>query len=129
MPIETGPEESLVQPEWSPDGQLYVMSDRSDFWSLYRVEGLGLVPVALLAAELAGPLWQLGARWYDFLDEDTVLAIATGLGRSQLVALDLATGARHAARTCRSSSMPGSAVPAAAPWSRRCRTTARPSSA
>ena len=93
VPIEAGAEESLVQPEWSPGGQLYVMSDRSDFWSLYRVEGLGLVPVALLAAELAGPLWQLGARWYDFVDERTVLAIATGLGRSQLVALDLATGA------------------------------------
>ena len=93
MAVETGPAESLVQPEWSPGGRLHVMSDRSDFWSLYRVDGLGLAPVALLAAELAGPLWQLGARWYDFVDESTVLAIATSLGRSQLVALDLATGA------------------------------------
>jgi dipeptidyl aminopeptidase/acylaminoacyl peptidase len=68
------------------------MSDRSDFWSLYRVEGMGLVPVALLAAELAGPLWQLGARWYDFLDPDTAVAIATRHGSSQLVAIDRATG-------------------------------------
>ena len=80
------------------------------------------------AAELAGPLWQLGARWYDFLDEATALAIATGLGRSQLVALDLATGAGHAARPAVRRVSPGSAAPAAAPWSRRCRTTARPSS-
>ncbi len=94
--IETGAEESLVQPEWSPDGQLYVMSDRSDFWSLYRVDGLGLVPVALLAAELAGPLWQLGARWYDFVDERTAIAVATGLGRSRLVTIDLASGADRA---------------------------------
>jgi dipeptidyl aminopeptidase/acylaminoacyl peptidase len=91
--IETGTAESLVQPEWSPDGQLHVMSDRSNFWSLYRVEGLGLVPVALLAVELAGPLWQLGARWYDFRDERTVVAVATRLGRSQLVTIDLASGA------------------------------------
>jgi dipeptidyl aminopeptidase/acylaminoacyl peptidase len=90
--IASGTEESLVQPEWSPGGQLHVMSDRSDFWSLYRVEGLDLTPVALVAAELAGPLWQLGSRWYDFLDEGTVLAIATEQGLSRLVVLDLASG-------------------------------------
>ena len=128
MAIETGPEESLVQPEWSPAGQLHVMSDRSDFWSLYRVEGRGLSPVALLAAELAGPLWQLGARWYDFLDERTVLAIATGLGRSQLVALDLATGADTPLDLPFVEYAGVSAAPTAAPWSRRCRTTARPPS-
>ena len=91
--VAGGAGESLVQPEWAPDGQLYVMSDRSDFWSLYRVEGRSLTPVALLAAELAGPLWQLGARWYDFVDAGTALAIATQLGRSGLVRIDLATGA------------------------------------
>ena len=91
-PLETGPEESLVQPEWGPDGRLYVMSDRSDFWSLYRVQGRALTPVALLGAELAGPLWQLGARWYDFLDDRTALAIATALGRSSLVRIDLVSG-------------------------------------
>ncbi|MFL5336286.1 MAG: alpha/beta hydrolase family protein [Geminicoccaceae bacterium] len=91
--VETGAEESLVQPEWSPGGQLHVVSDRSDFWSLYRVDGQALVPVALIAAELAGPLWNLGARWYDFIDDGTALAIATERGRSRLVRLDLATGA------------------------------------
>ena len=91
--VETGAGESLVQPEWAPDGRLYVVSDRSDFWSLYRVEGFRLVPVALVAAELAGPLWQLGARWYDFVDEKSAVAVATELGRSRLVRLDLDTGA------------------------------------
>lgn len=90
--IEAAAEESLVQPEWSPDGGLHVMSDRSDFWSLYRVEGRVLKPVALLGAELAGPLWQLGSRWYDFLDERTALAIATERGQSRLTRIDLAAG-------------------------------------
>lgn len=93
LAVAAGETESLVQPEWAPDGRLHVVSDRSDFWSLYRVEGLALVPVALLAAELAGPLWQLGARWYDFVDTTTAIAIATEHGRSRLVRLDLATGA------------------------------------
>ena len=94
--IESGAEESLVQPEWSPDGRLFVVSDRSDFWSLYRVDGQALVPVALIAAELAGPLWNLGARWYDFIDAGTALAIATAHGRSRLVRLDLASGVDEA---------------------------------
>jgi dipeptidyl aminopeptidase/acylaminoacyl peptidase len=94
--VESGIEESLVQPEWSPDGRLHVMSDRSDFWSLYRVEDLALAPVALIAAELAGPLWQLGARWYDFVAAGTVLAVATERGVSRLTLLDLAAGTERA---------------------------------
>ena len=75
-------------------GELYVVSDRSDFWSLYRVEGRGLdAGRPDRRPSSAGPLWQLGARWYDFIDADTVLAIATERGRSRLVRLDLATGA------------------------------------
>ena len=58
--------------------------------------GRGLAPVALIAAELAGPLWQLGARWYDFLDEDTALAIATERGRSQLWSASISRPARDA---------------------------------
>ena len=113
LPVRAGgrstpvPEESLVQPEWAPDGQLYVMSDRSDFWSLYRVDGRSLVPVALLAAELAGPLWQLGARWYDFVDEDTALAVATQLGRSRTGPASTWRRGADPRWSCRSSSMPG----------------------
>ena len=94
------------------------MSDRSDFWSLYRVEGQALAPVALIAAELAGPLWKLGARWYDFIDDDAVLAIATR-------ARPLAAGpprsrdrGRRRRSTCRSSSSRASPAPRAARWSR-----------
>ena len=36
--------ESLVQPEWSPDGELHFVSDRSGWWNLYRVDGRGLAP-------------------------------------------------------------------------------------
>ena len=34
-----GPEESIVQPEWSPDGVLHLVSDRSGWWNLYRLVG------------------------------------------------------------------------------------------
>ena len=51
-PVAGAPDESLVQPEWGPDGQLYVISDRSDWWNVYRIE----------TAE-DGPNWFRYTRW------------------------------------------------------------------
>ena len=34
--VAGGPEESIFQPEWSPDGVLYFVSDRTGWWNLYR---------------------------------------------------------------------------------------------
>ena len=31
-----GSDESILQPEWSPDGFLHFVSDRTDWWNLYR---------------------------------------------------------------------------------------------
>ena len=28
---------SIAQPEWSPDGGLYFVSDRTEWWSIYRL--------------------------------------------------------------------------------------------
>ena len=34
--VAGGERELIVQPDWSPDGQLYFVSDRSGWWNLYR---------------------------------------------------------------------------------------------
>lgn len=39
--VAGGQEESIFQPEWSPDGVLYFVSDRSGWWNLYRWRPLG----------------------------------------------------------------------------------------
>ena len=72
--IAGGRDEAVVQPEWSPDGLLHFVSDRDEWWNLHRVGLGGVEPVCIMAAEFAGPLWQLGARWYDFLDAETIVA-------------------------------------------------------
>jgi dipeptidyl aminopeptidase/acylaminoacyl peptidase len=57
--------ESLLQPEWGPDGTLYVVSDRSDWWNVYRVGTDGdLVPVHPLTAEVGQPAWVFGQSRY-----------------------------------------------------------------
>jgi dipeptidyl aminopeptidase/acylaminoacyl peptidase len=34
--VAGGLEESIFQPEWSPDGMLYFVSDKSNWWNIYR---------------------------------------------------------------------------------------------
>ncbi|HWP95199.1 MAG TPA: S9 family peptidase, partial [Gammaproteobacteria bacterium] len=92
--VAGGRDESLCQPEWGPDGALYVMSDRSGWWNLQRVPGDGtdLVPVAPLAADCAFPAWQFGMSSWGFADRRTAVCAAARDGIWSLVAFDLARG-------------------------------------
>jgi dipeptidyl aminopeptidase/acylaminoacyl peptidase len=77
--VSGGRDESIVQPEWSADGSLVFVSDRSGWWNLYRWTGSG-EPVALapMKAEFAGPQWVFGLRWYGIADDSTIYATAGG---------------------------------------------------
>jgi len=58
-----GPGESVMQPTWAPDGTLYVISDRSNWWHAYRVADVDdLVAVDPRPVEIAGPAWVFGQR-------------------------------------------------------------------
>src|SRR3989304_1278271 len=35
--VSGGIDESIFQPEWSPDGTLHFVSDRTGWWNLYRL--------------------------------------------------------------------------------------------
>jgi dipeptidyl aminopeptidase/acylaminoacyl peptidase len=81
-----GPEESIVQPEWGPDGTLHLLSDRSGWWNLYRlVDGPRLEPLAPMEAEFADPAWTLDGSSYGFLADGSILAVARSDGRDRLV--------------------------------------------
>ncbi|MDQ1289249.1 MAG: hypothetical protein QG622_2815 [Actinomycetota bacterium] len=68
-----GPDESLVQPEWGPDGRLYVVSDLTGWWNVYRVDTPGdLLPVCPIEAEIAVPAWQLGQSRYQVAEDGTI---------------------------------------------------------
>jgi dipeptidyl aminopeptidase/acylaminoacyl peptidase len=67
------PGESLVQPQWGPDGLLFVVSDRSDWWNVYRVEGPDtLVAVHPVVAEISLPAWVFGQSQYVVAADGTV---------------------------------------------------------
>jgi dipeptidyl aminopeptidase/acylaminoacyl peptidase len=98
------PPESLVQPEWSPSGELFVVSDRSNWWNVYRVRGLDadgpdgadradrasgpeLVPVHPVDAEVGEPAWLLGQSRYVLTGDGTVWSTYSRGDGAHLVAV------------------------------------------
>jgi dipeptidyl aminopeptidase/acylaminoacyl peptidase len=91
--IAGGREESIVQPEWSPDGTLYFVSDRSGWWNLYRVENdAGIKIVCDKDAEFALPQWGFGMSSYAFSSAELIVCSYVQDGFSKLATLDTATG-------------------------------------
>ena len=90
--VAGGPDESLFQPEWSPDGQLYVMSDRTGWWNLYRVQDGELEPVYSVEAECGEPQWEFGYSTYAFLDARQVVVLCRDRGEDKLLLVDVHTG-------------------------------------
>jgi dipeptidyl aminopeptidase/acylaminoacyl peptidase len=90
-----GSDESVVQPEWAPDGSLVFASDRSGWWNLYRLRdpgngsGAGTEPAAILPmnAEFAGPQWVFGLLWFGLDSDGTIIASAHSKGYDQLWAI------------------------------------------
>lgn len=71
---------SVVQPCWSPRGELYYVDDRSGWWNLWRYEGMSAVPVLPRPAEFSRPLWQLGQNTYGFAEDGALYAAAVAQG-------------------------------------------------
>lgn len=85
--VAGGPEESIAQVDWTPDGALLYASDRTGWWNLYR-DGRAL---CARQEEFGGPLWKLGQRWFAPLDSG-LIAVVHGRGATALGILDPETG-------------------------------------
>jgi len=86
--IAGGDNESIVQPEWAPDGTLVFASDRTGWWNLYRYNGSETAPVLEMEAEFAGPAWVFGESWYGFLSDGRIAASFYDSGRSSFGIID-----------------------------------------
>jgi dipeptidyl aminopeptidase/acylaminoacyl peptidase len=85
--VAGGPTESIFQPEWSPDGVLHFVSDRSGWWNLHRLCDGRLENLAPLNAEFGVPQWVFGMRSYAFLADGRIACIVTEDGFDRLVLL------------------------------------------
>ncbi|MBD2196332.1 MULTISPECIES: S9 family peptidase [Calothrix] len=89
--IAGGREESIFQPQWSPDGTLYFISDRTGWWNLYRWQNQTVEALTEITAEFGKPLWVLGMRTYDFESSDRIICTYTQEGIWHLASLDTKT--------------------------------------
>ena len=81
-----GPDESIVQPEWSPNGVLHFASDRTGWWNLYRLaDGPSLEALAPMDAEFADPPWLFGRSSYGFAGDGSIVATARRAGHDHLI--------------------------------------------
>ncbi len=94
IPPERGALGAAIQPAFGADGTLHACVEAGDRFALHRVEEERLVSLgAAPDLELGAAIWSLGTRLFAFADEGSVVGVACGQGRSQLVRVDLATGA------------------------------------
>ncbi|MEO5669595.1 MAG: S9 family peptidase [Ramlibacter sp.] len=91
--IAGGPTESLCQPVWSPAGELFVVSDRTGWWNLYRFRSGELDPVLGMPAEFGLPMWVFAQSLYGFTGPDDLVAVCIEGAVSRLLCIDLRSGA------------------------------------
>jgi dipeptidyl aminopeptidase/acylaminoacyl peptidase len=96
--VAGGVDESVFQPEWSPDGVLYFVSDRTGWWNLYRrnpplVQGsLGEIePLCEMEAEFGLPQWVFGMSTYAVESANRIICTYTQDGIWYLASLDTQT--------------------------------------
>jgi dipeptidyl aminopeptidase/acylaminoacyl peptidase len=71
--IAGGLRESIFQPEWSPDGSLYFVSDRTGWWNLHRVTRDSIEIVCEMQAEFGAPQWVFGLSTFAFESADRMV--------------------------------------------------------
>src|SRR6516225_7329898 len=66
-------DESIFQPEWSPDGTLHFVSDKTGWWNLYRWKANAIEVLCPREAEFGRPYWVFGIPTYAFMGPESIL--------------------------------------------------------
>ena len=93
--VAGGPSESIYQPGWSPDGALYFVSDRDNWWKLYRWDGSmshAVITNAPPDAEFGRPQWIFETAMWAFAGRSRIVVSYTMRGRWHLGVVDVASG-------------------------------------
>jgi dipeptidyl aminopeptidase/acylaminoacyl peptidase len=91
-----GAGESVVQPVWGEDLTLWWLSDRTDFWSLYRRRPHGEVELVCdVGSDIGGPQWVFGQRRFALLADGRVALAYGRAGADRLAVLEADGGVRE----------------------------------
>jgi dipeptidyl aminopeptidase/acylaminoacyl peptidase len=89
--VAGGKNESIFQPEWSPGGTLYFVSDQTGWWNLYRLRDGKAESLHPMEAEFGVPQWIFGMSTFAFESEDRIVCSYTLRGAWHLAILDTHT--------------------------------------
>ena len=83
--------EAIFQPEWSPDGVLYFISDRTDWWNLYRLVDGKVEPICPKPGEFGKPHWVFRSSTYGFESAESIICAYSENGNQHLARLNTKT--------------------------------------
>ena len=91
--IAGGQSESVFQPQWSPDGTLYFVSDRTNWWNIYRYDPAhqNIENICEKSAEFGLPQWVFGMSTYGFSGDGNIVCTYTTEGNWYLATIDIPT--------------------------------------
>jgi dipeptidyl aminopeptidase/acylaminoacyl peptidase len=90
--VAGGSDESVLQPEWSPDGDLYFVSDRgSGWWNLHRYRDGVIESIAPIDAEFGRPQWRFAMAAYAFESAERLICCFVRDGVWKLAEVDTRT--------------------------------------
>jgi dipeptidyl aminopeptidase/acylaminoacyl peptidase len=89
--VAGGVDESIFQPEWSPDATLHFVSDRTGWWNLYRMTDDGPDPLLTMEADFGFPQWGFGMGRYGFIEAGRIAAVYSDRGVDRVGVLDEGT--------------------------------------
>ena len=90
--VAGGSEESIFQPEWSPDDELHFVSDRTGWWNLYRAVDGQIEALSPRESEFGLPQWVFGMTTYGFESASSIICSYHDAGRVHLARLDTSSG-------------------------------------
>ena len=88
--VAGGSRESIFQPEWSPDGILHFVSDRTGWWNIYRATDGAVTNVCEIESEFGVPQWVFGLSTYAFESVDRIVCAFVEQGIWRLGTIDIA---------------------------------------
>ncbi|MBL1142333.1 MAG: S9 family peptidase [Proteobacteria bacterium] len=81
--------EAVCQPLWSPNNTLYFISDRNNWWNLYRIINNNIECIIEMDAEFSVPQWSFRECNYTFINTDTIQAIYRKNGIAYLATINV----------------------------------------
>lgn len=83
--------ESIFQPEWSPEGVLHFVSDRTGWWNIYRWRDQQIEALTGLKAEFGRPQWRFRLSTYAFESANCIICAYTTNGTWKMASLNTST--------------------------------------